>query len=248
MDYIVTGRIFENNRLRGYKVWCINNNSICDYQIFALSDIQRMKIKFKNCKYTGKSLTSLIDIPIVDYPRYNTNLKLQTGIRTDSDIIAHTYRVNIAAVRIEICGALITGAILDPYSKKAENHAELYYEEIRHRTDDIIKIAKNLNKSTEEIRKVKNYLFMEQHQLDKGYARFDANFHIAQSWQRLCSKDSKIIQKHDRTLIEHEIMELNLVKSGLSQREAHMYAESEYNYRKESDEYYDNIKKYKNNK
>ena len=89
---------------------------------------------------------------------------------------------------------------------------------------------------------------MEQHHLDNGYARFDANFHIAQSWQRLCSKDVNVIQKQDRTLIEHELMELNLVESGLSQREAHMYAESAYNYRKESDDYYDNLKKHKNNK
>ena len=34
----------------------------------------------------------------------------------------------------------ISGAISDPLSNKALRHAEVYYEEIRHRTDDIKKI------------------------------------------------------------------------------------------------------------
>lgn len=35
------------------------------------------------------------------------------------------------------------------------------------------------------------------------------------------------------------------VEDGLSQSEAHRYAQNEYNYQKEADEYYDKIRKYK---
>ncbi len=85
-------------------------------------------------------------------------------------------------IRINVCGALIYGAITSINSNEAEAHAELYYEEIRKMSTDIIKIAKRTGYSIEEIRKVKNYLFMEQHALFNGYKRFDPSFEIAQTW------------------------------------------------------------------
>ena len=46
------------------------------------------------------------------------------------------------------------------------------------------------------------------------------------------------------TLLKHELMEMELVNNGMSQRQAHNYAENQYNYGKESNEYYDRLKKY----
>ena len=50
----------------------------------------------------------------------------------------------------------ISGAIADPLSPEALEHAILYYEEIRHRTEDIGKIAKFTGYTPEQILKVKN--------------------------------------------------------------------------------------------
>lgn len=40
------------------------------------------------------------------------------------------------------------------------------------------------------------------------------------------------------TLLKHERMEQSLMKQGLSQRQAHIQAETKYNYSKESRDYY----------
>ena len=85
---------------------------------------------------------------------------------------------------------------------------------------------------------------MQAHELENGYRRFDPNFHIAQSWQRLMSKNKNDIKNHDLTLLNHELLEMSLIESGMSQQEAHTYAQGTYNYGKESDEYYDKLKKH----
>ena len=53
------------------------------------------------------------------------------------------------------------------------------------------------------------------------------------------------IQEHDLTLLKHEMMEMELVASGMSQAEAHKRTSAIYNYAKEVEEYNDRIKKYK---
>lgn len=82
---------------------------------------------------------------------------------------------------------------------------------------------------------------MESHQLDDGYRRFDPSFDIASSWQRLIQNK---IEPHDMTLLKHEMMEMNLIENGMEQRIAHNYAENQFNYGKESNEYYDRLKKH----
>ena len=66
---------------------------------------------------------------------------------------------------------------------------------------------------------------------------------IAQSWQRLL--EGKSIQPHDLTLLQHEKLEYELMKNGMSQDEDHIIASSKYNYSKEAMEYYGKIKKHK---
>lgn len=51
------------------------------------------------------------------------------------------------------------------------------------------------------------------------------------------------IQKHDFTLLDHEIMEKNLMDMGYSQDEAHRMTSQKYNYAKEAIEYYGEDKK-----
>gem|GEM_PF-4788102 len=139
----------------------------------------------------------------------------------------------------------ISGAITDIYSKPARNHAELYYEQIRKQKTDINRISTNTGYSENAIKEIKNYLFYDIHNLNGNKRRFDPDFAIAQSWQRLAQGD---IKPHDMILLKHEIMEKNLIKQGYSQDEAHKITSKKYNYDKEAKEYYDTIKKRKKRK
>jgi len=73
----------------------------------------------------------------------------------------------------------------------------------------------------------------EVHVLIEGDKCFDASFHIAQSWQRLI--DGKEIKEQDIILLKHELMEMELVKTGMPQNQAHINATKIYNYHEASE-------------
>lgn len=132
----------------------------------------------------------------------------------------------------------ISGGITDPYSDEALDHAEMYYESLRKRKPtEVGVIAERTPFTSEQILLIRNYLFINEHELDDGFRRFDCSFEIAQSWQRL-SDVNMTIEPHDLTLIEHELLEIRLVQDGLSQREAHERATARYNYTEECFNYY----------
>lgn len=144
---------------------------------------------------------------------------------------------------------LISGArITDLNSAEADEFAEMYYEEIRHFSTDSKKIADNLGKEESDIRKIKAYLFEDDSLIDPdtGESRqFDPDCAIAQSWQRLMN--GKDIKPHDKTLIEHELLEMKIKQEnpGIDHVKAHELASEKYNYPKEALEYYGNLKKHK---
>jgi len=130
----------------------------------------------------------------------------------------------------------ISGAVsgaLNPDSDEAKRHTEQYYESVRKMTTDVKNIAKNTNMSENDIKDIKNYLFVDKHDLEYGHKRFDESYDIAQSWQRLI--DGKDIKTQDMTLLHHELLEMRLVKNGMTQDSAHIIATKQYNYAKESD-------------
>ncbi len=101
--------------------------------------------------------------------------------------------------------------IVDVDSDEAMKFADMYYDEIRSFSTDTRKIAKNLGKNENDIKKIKSYLFENNSMYDpvsQTYSRFDADCGIAQSWQRLMI--GKDIKPHDRTLIEHELLEMKI--------------------------------------
>ena len=142
---------------------------------------------------------------------------------------------------VQISGG-ISGAISDPSSTRALLHAEKYYEEIRKNHSDVKRIAKNTGYRVEQILMIKHYLFLDEHELDGGYRRFDVSFEIAESWQRLAF-DPEHIKPHDLTLIRHEMMEMRLVNDGVPQDDAHTLTSRQYDYSRESAEYYKAIQK-----
>lgn len=131
----------------------------------------------------------------------------------------------------------ISGAISDPLSPEALEHATKYYEFIRHRTDDIEKISVNTGYTKEQVLKVKNYLFIETHILFTGIKQFDPSFEIAETWQRL-SDMLEYIQKHDLLLIPHELKEMDFINKGMTQLEAHNKTCLEFDYPRETNRFY----------
>ena len=120
----------------------------------------------------------------------------------------------------------VSGAV-DPDSERGNAHAKRFYEEMRHRKDDIASISKNTGISAKTIEKIKNYVFIDKHDLEQGYSRFDPNCDMAISWQRLIA--GKQIAP-DIIMLKHEIMEMELVSKGMPQQEAHDLTNKTYNY------------------
>ena len=124
----------------------------------------------------------------------------------------------------DILFGAISGA-LDPDSKEAQEHAERYYDLVRHMKTDVLRIAQNTGYSERTISRIKQFIFLETHDLGDGkIERFAACYEMAESWQRLI--DGRNIQKHDLTLLKHEIMERKLMLKGLSQHDAHIQTQA----------------------
>lgn len=130
---------------------------------------------------------------------------------------------------VDFNSGAINGA-LNPLSAKAQDHADRYYESVRHMTTDTAKISEATGIKKEKIDKIKNHVFIQEHDLVDGRKRFDASYDMAQSWQRLTS--GKGIQEKDMVLLKHEYMELRLMEKGLTQDEAHIIASKRYDYAK----------------
>ncbi len=134
---------------------------------------------------------------------------------------------------------VVSGA-LDRYSSIAQEHANRYYKSVESMKTDCKRISENTGLSENIIQSVKRYVFIEVHELSDGICeKFYPNYEMAQSWQRLI--DGKNIQPHDLTMIRHELLEMEYVKQGMTQADAHMQASEKYNYSKESEGYYDNL-------
>lgn len=138
--------------------------------------------------------------------------------------------------------------ITDLFSKRATEFAQMYYAEIRVFSSDVKRIAANLNKEESDIKRIKAYLFEDASLYDPDtgeWRRFDPDCAIAQSWQRLMIGTN--IKPHDRTLIEHELLEMQIKAEnpGIDHAKAHELASEKYNYPKEAEEYYGNLKKHK---
>lgn len=147
-------------------------------------------------------------------------------------------------------GIIKSGAIsgaLNPESEAASDHAKRYYDLVRSMKTDTKRISQNTGISEKKINEIKNFIFNEKHDLGGNEPElFAPDYMMGESWKRLI--DGKDIKPHDITLLNHEIMEKDLIKKGVSQEEAHLITSQKYNYGKEANEFYAKVKKYKKNK
>lgn len=158
--------------------------------------------------------------------------------------IARAKEIEIENTQKNVSG----GRISDPYSEYAQRWAKSYYEEIRHKSTDCQKIAARLGIDQKDVEKVKEYLFFSgewYNDITGEYEKFSPDAAIAQSWQRL--SEGKEILQHDRTLIEHELYEMQVKEKnpGISHEEAHLLATKKYDYQSQADRYYGDIRKRK---
>ena len=123
---------------------------------------------------------------------------------------------------------IIQSGALNPNSQRAFDHAERYYESVRHMKTDCEKIAANTGFREQDIRIIKSHVFIEEHDLYVGRKRFASDYEMAQSWQRLI--DGRNIQERDIVLLNHEFLEHTLMRQGTPVREAHEQAQEVYNY------------------
>ena len=96
-------------------------------------------------------------------------------------------------------------------------------------TTDTERISKATGIAKDKIDKIKNHVFIKEHELISGRKRFDPSYDMAQSWQRLVNGNYK---EQDIVLLKHEYAELRYMEKGLSQNEAHIKASKKYDFAK----------------
>lgn len=146
-------------------------------------------------------------------------------------------------------GIITSGAVsgaLNPYGNAAGEHAVRYYGLVRSMTTDVKKIAQATGFAEKDILDIKNYIFMERHDLGNGKLEyFTPDYMMAETWRRLISGKP---EPHDLTMLKHEMMERELMLQGMPQDQAHIETSKIYDYGKEAAEFYDKIKKYRKEK
>lgn len=75
----------------------------------------------------------------------------------------------------------------DPYQKKRDKHAKIYYKSVRQRNKDteVDIISKNTNLNKNLVKRAYEHLFENKFRLDNGINNFYPDYNIAVSWQRL---------------------------------------------------------------
>ena len=100
----------------------------------------------------------------------------------------------------------------------------------------IEKISKNAKIDEEIVKNAYNHVFINKHNLEKGYTYFEEDYEMAESWRRLRTNDN--IQKHDKILLLHENLESIIMSEdpNISYDEAHAITNKSHNYEKALDE------------
>jgi hypothetical protein len=81
--------------------------------------------------------------------------------------------------------------------------AEIKYVEIRN-VNDVGQIAKNIGWKERDVKRVKDHIFNNEHKLDNGLRKFDADPEIANAWSRL---QTGTHSPKDLQLLKHELFE-----------------------------------------
>lgn len=166
--------------------------------------------------------------------KYTYNIPIEKGSEKGGTKLLKN-QVDSSIINIGGGGMINTGAsgaIPRADMKRQNQHAKLFYEEVRMRKGDISAVAKNSGFSIDDVEKIKNHMFFNKYDLgDEQPSCFDPDYDMAVSWQRLT--EGKAIQEMDIVLLNHELMEYGLMsEKGLNYHEAHKITEKIYDYAK----------------
>lgn len=119
-----------------------------------------------------------------------------------------------------------------PQSNDEEKAQRMYHEFIeRKEAPQATVVADHTGFSKRSVEQVYEHMFTSKHKFEEGPIRqFDPSYDMAQSWQRLISKDNKSIRKSDILMLEHEMFESILMKDGLTYEKAHLETSKIYDY------------------
>ncbi|OIB01382.1 hypothetical protein AK95_28545 [Paenibacillus sp. LC231] len=92
---------------------------------------------------------------------------------------------------------------VDEYLKRLDT-ADAMYETFRKSNEDVQSIAKNTGMPENKIQRIKDHLFFKEHIKEHGVGRFEADYEIAQAWDRL---QKGIFKQQDIDLLNHELFE-----------------------------------------
>lgn len=251
--YVVTGRVFNGNKLVGIRVYEITNK---DNKIIGKDKFQAFftKCNVLNCKYDNKGLHEIDNkYSITKLPRYDYKGRLVSGNNKEyiSGLIVYFIQNYI-----KVSGSRITN--ID--NEDAEEIARNMYEGFKRRDREqfVANIAKNTGIESRYVDMAYQHVFIDKHwiQGEKEFRTFRPDYAMAQSFMRLSRKDGNDIMPHDITMIKHEIIEYKTYRSKLDKyrkrvggevsrdicegymKISHDKANEKYNYGKEVREYY----------
>lgn len=242
-------RTYDKALLKEYQAKDYEYNGVRMTEYEALQEQRKIERSIRRWKREQNALqaagldSSEASARITEWNRRQKDFLEQTGLKTDGTRVVVGKTVEKQGKNSIIKSGAVSGA-RNPNSKEAREHAERYYGLVRSMKTDVARISETTGFAEEDIQTVKSYIFMEKHDLGGAELEYFApDYMMAESWQRLIDGKPEL---HDITLLNHEIMERNLMKKGIPQNEAHIKASGKYNYAKEAGEYYAKIKKYKN--
>lgn len=110
-----------------------------------------------------------------------------------------------------------------------ERHGERMYEEIRHRTTDVKRIAENTQFTESAVEEIKQHMFFKEHRFADGTVRrFDSDCDQSDAWDRLFQGKGT---ETDVEMLKHEYVELTQMKLyGYDYEKAHEIANSKHNW------------------
>lgn len=124
----------------------------------------------------------------------------------------------------------------DPDGSKRRKIAENLYAQTRNRNPEyeVKAVARNSGLSETDARKVYDHIYINKHLFRDGTVhRFEPDYEMAQSWQRL--RNNSHIQPHDITLLKHELAEYDVMGKSLdiAYEPVHNEVTKTYDYQKE---------------
>ncbi|KPI56421.1 head protein [Clostridioides difficile] len=226
---------------------CFNDLDVEKYEIIATLDLRTSNI----CRELDRKVFDRKDYQVgITAPPFHCRCRTTTapffsdeeGYRAARGEDGKTYYVPSSMKYNEWCEKYVknnskqTGA---KYTKgdiewniRREEEAELYYDNIRNRKDDISKISKNTNWSEKSIGQIKNHIFYNTHIMRDGTRRMlDSDYSMSVAWQRLINGTYEDI---DILLLKHEYLESIFEKKyNISNLEAHRMTEKKHDWYKE---------------